>query len=180
MNKVTEQKWYKKCKDRIKRYEGFVPHPYFDQKGKRTVFYGRNIELNVMRGRAPSINAKELIFALEHLDDPLAIGEYILDDDLKAVYLDLVAFYGGSYERDAVYYDDFDKLPDNCKIALCDMAYNMGMGGLLGFENMLTAIDQKDWEMAYKECLDSNYGRDKDSKVRAMANAKLLLSCKGV
>jgi hypothetical protein len=56
----------------------------------------------------------------------------------------------------------------------------MGMGGLLGFENMLTAIDQKDWDMAYKECLDSNYGRDKDSKVRAMANAKLLLSCKEV
>jgi len=180
MINVTEQAWYIKCRVRIIGHESFRAKPYNDQKGYRTALYGRNIELKVMRVRPPSINAKELIFALEHLDDPRAIGEYILDDDMMSCYLELVSFYGGEYERPLGSVNDFDKLPDNCKIALCDMVYNMGIGRFLGFEKMLTAIDMKDWDEAYRECLDSIYGRDKDSKVRAMSNAKLLLSCREV
>jgi lysozyme len=175
--KASEMAWYRKCRNRIKESEGFRAKPYFDQKGYRTALYGRNIELKVMRVRPPSVNAEELIFALEHLDDPLAIGEKILDDDLGGEYLNLIAYFGGEYERPIMAEHDFDKLPDDCKIALCDMAYNMGFGGLMGFVNMLEAIDEKDWQTAYYECLDSEYARDSATKHRANKNAMLLLNC---
>jgi len=36
--------------------------------------------------------------------------------------------------------------------AVLDMAFNLGMGGLLRFPNMIAALTRKDWAAAAKEC----------------------------
>jgi lysozyme len=58
------------------------------------------------------------------------------------------------------------------KIVLLDMAYNLGVDGLLKFRKMLAAIDRRDYELAAKEMLDSRYARQ--VKGRAQRNALMM------
>lgn len=46
---------------------------------------------------------------------------------------------------------DFECFPEPVKRACADIAYNAGVGGLMGFKNMLAAIRRKDWKTAAKE-----------------------------
>ena len=67
---------------------------------------------------------------------------------------------------------NFEKLPNKVKLVLIDMHYNLGLSKLLGFEKMLDAIDQRDFEKAAEELLDSRYAQQ--VKRRALANSSLL------
>ena len=69
----------------------------------------------------------------------------------------------------------FDDLPEKAQLVLIDMCYNLGLSKLLNFENMLDAIDARDWEKASAELLDSRYAAQ--VKRRARINAAHLLSC---
>lgn len=60
-------------------------------------------------------------------------------------------------------------------LVIFDMAYQMGVNGLLKFEKMLAAIDEEDYETAADELLDSNYARQ--TPERANRNADLLRGC---
>tara|TARA_R110002126_G_scaffold69484_5_gene175388 strand:+ start:362 stop:790 length:429 start_codon:yes stop_codon:yes gene_type:complete len=58
------------------------------------------------------------------------------------------------------------------KIVLLDMAYNLGIGRLLKFKKMISALDRGDFEAAAKELLDSTYARQ--VKGRAQRNAHMM------
>ena len=73
---------------------------------------------------------------------------------------------------------DFDDLPIKAQLVLIDMTFNLGLGGLLKFENMLDAIECRDWEKASEELLDSRYAIQ--TKRRARLNGSFLLSCSEV
>ena len=64
---------------------------------------------------------------------------------------------------------------DAADLVMLDMAYQMGVGGLLKFEKMLAAIACEDYETAADELLDSNYARQTPN--RAKRNAYLLRGC---
>lgn len=57
---------------------------------------------------------------------------------------------------------------------IMDMAYNMGVAGVLTFKKMIRAIIAKDYNRAGKEILDSNYHTDVGK--RAELNAMLMMS----
>lgn len=63
-------------------------------------------------------------------------------------------------------------LDDVRKAVIVNMAYNMGIQGMLGFKKMIAAIQKQDWETAAKEMLDSDYGRE--LKTRATELSKQL------
>src|SRR5579864_3213408 len=46
---------------------------------------------------------------------------------------------------------NFDSYPDPVQDALFDMAFNLGIGGLLKFHNLLSACDSGDWNRAAQE-----------------------------
>lgn len=48
-----------------------------------------------------------------------------------------------------------------------DMAFNLGIGGLLGFKRMLAAAKRGDYVVAGAEILNSKYARDGDTRGRA-------------
>lgn len=50
-------------------------------------------------------------------------------------------------------------LSDARQEALCDMCFNLGIKRLQGFKKMLAALQQRQWEEAAKQCLDSRYAR---------------------
>lgn len=68
----------------------------------------------------------------------------------------------------------YNQLDEVRKAALIDMAFNMGIKNLLGFQNMLKAIQENNWDTASKECLNSSYGTK--LKSRAQKIAKMLLT----
>ena len=73
-------------------------------------------------------------------------GSVILDDDLMWFLPKLTQTF--SFFNDL----DFSR-----KSVLIDMAYNLGLQGLLEFKEMLEAIEQKDYEKAAKEMLQSRW-----------------------
>ena len=91
-------------------------------------------------------------------------GEYLLKNDIDQAYNEV---------RKMI--KDFDNLPIKAQLVLIDMTFNLGLGGLLKFENMLDAIECRDWEKASEELLDSRYAAE--TKRRARLNAAFLLSC---
>ena len=52
------------------------------------------------------------------------------------------------------------------------MAFNLGVGGLLQFKNMLYALKQGKFNLASQECLNSKYA--KETKIRAKRIANLI------
>jgi lysozyme len=50
-------------------------------------------------------------------------------------------------------------LNETRQIALMDLCFNLGIGGLLGFKRMLAALKSGDYESAADEVLDSRYAR---------------------
>lgn len=62
----------------------------------------------------------------------------------------------------------------NRQSALLNMAYQIGVEGIMEFKGMWLAIGVNDWTKASQEALDSSYGRK--FPARAERNAKLLLS----
>ena len=43
---------------------------------------------------------------------------------------------------------DFDNLPERAQIALFDMVFQLGLGGVQKFKKMLLAIGERDWNKA--------------------------------
>ena len=62
----------------------------------------------------------------------------------------------------------YRKLSYKRKMVLVDMAFNMGIEGLLGFKKMLTALKSRDFMEAGKELMRSKYAEQ--VKTRALQN----------
>jgi len=77
-----------------------------------------------------------------------AEADYLLANDLISVTTQL---------RNNL--DFFDDLPENVQHALINMAFNMGVLGLLRFRRMLMAMEAADYEAAATEALKSLWAR---------------------
>ena len=70
------------------------------------------------------------------------------------------------------------RIPEYCsvssvrKIVLLDMHYNLGIGRLLKFKKMIAALAKRDYQLAAKEMLDSQYARQ--VKGRAKRNSFMM------
>lgn len=53
---------------------------------------------------------------------------------------------------------------------LCDMAYNLGINGLLGFRKMLASMEDRRWGTAAREMLDSRWARQVGLRAEELAD----------
>lgn len=127
-------------------HEGFSAMPYKCTSGKWTIGYGRNIEANPIPG-------KDLTYLQGHGITKAEARELLLLD-LHSLRLEL--------ER----IDEFQQCGDARQAVLLDMAYCMGMRGLLSFEKMWDAIRHEKYNVAANEILDSKFA--KQTKTRAV------------
>jgi lysozyme len=116
--------------EQLRRHEGFRTHAYKCSEGKITIGYGRNID----EDGGPGISKAE--------------AEFLLAND--------VATYEASVKARIPLYADLDPVRQDI---LVNMAFNMGVDGLMKFRKMLKAIAQQDWEKAGREMLDSRWAR---------------------
>jgi len=66
----------------------------------------------------------------------------------------------------------YQGLNDDRRVAIQDMAYNLGFSGLMKFKRMISAIYQKNYRLAATEMLNSKYARDVPN--RANRNAEIM------
>lgn len=57
-------------------------------------------------------------------------------------------------------------LPEDVKEALYNMAYNMGVPRLLKFKKMFSALEDGDYDEAYKQALDSRWAEQVPSRAK--------------
>ena len=69
----------------------------------------------------------------------------------------------------------WETLPDNAKLGLANMAFNLGLTRLLKFKKMLAALKAHDFGLAALEALESKWARQVGS--RALRIADLYKSC---
>ena len=56
-------------------------------------------------------------------------------------------------------YPDFDELPEECKLIIAKMMFNMGRPRLSKFKGMKAGVDSRDWNKAADEMIDSAWYR---------------------
>ena len=65
----------------------------------------------------------------------------------------------------------FQELSENKKAVLVNMAFNLGVNGLLKFKNMLAAITEERWEDASAEMLNSRWADQVGNRAIELAEA---------
>jgi lysozyme len=86
------------------------------------------------------------------------------------------AFY--LLDDDIMYFSDklnhfmpfFHTMNENRQIALIDMAFNLGIQGILNFTNMILALESHDYERAAREMLDSKWADQVGERATTLAN----------
>lgn len=109
---------------------------------------------------------------LDHLGLPtFGIGHLVRDDDPEsgqpvgtAVSEDRV---NECFDKDVEIviddcrklYDDFDDLPGEAQLIIANMMFNMGRPRLSQFKGMKRGVDNRDWDTAADEMVDSRWYR---------------------
>lgn len=84
-------------------------------------------------------------------------ADYLLRNDLDAIQRDLKKKPWFVYQ------------PDGVQDALTNMAFNLGIEGMLEFKEMIDAIIRKDYALASREALDSPWAKETGQRARDIA-----------
>lgn len=86
----------------------------------------------------------------------LEVGVEIPDEQVKAWFNKDIETVLSDCE---LLYDDFDHLPEEAQLIIANMMFNLGYPRLKKFVKMKAAIDQRAWNEAANQVIDSNYYR---------------------
>ena len=138
-------------KDQILRDEGYVSHLYDDATGRAlskgsTIVGYPTIGVGFMldREKGGGLRREEI--------------EFILSNRLKLLEKDIG-------RRIEFYY----RLSTERRAVLINMAFQMGLDGLMGFKNTLAMISNGDYARAAEAMLDSKWARQTPVRARRMA-----------
>ena len=117
------------------KWEGYREKAYLDSLGFPTIGCG------ILITRNKSIMHKDIVMRV-----PRPVAELWVELELKALHKELCK---------RVNY--FSKLPIKKQMVLTDMAFNLGVNGLLKFKRMWAALKHKNYKFAAKEAKDSRW-----------------------
>lgn len=134
-------------------HEGLRLQPYFCSKKKLTIGVGRCIETN------PFTAEEEKVIGDWQHGITKCSAMYLLQNDIKKIYKGL--------KTKLKFFKDLD---EERQYALIDMAFNLGIDGLLQFKKMLKAIEKGEYKIASRECLNSKYAKDVGQRAQRIAS----------
>ena len=137
---------------RLMIHEGLRLQPYYCSKKKLTIGVGRCIETN------PFTAEEEKVIGDWRHGITKCSAIYLLQNDVKKIYKEL--------KSNLKFFKDLD---GERQYALIDMAFNLGVSGLMRFSKMLDAIKRENYYEASKECLDSKYAKDVGIRAKRIA-----------
>lgn len=121
----------------IMRHEGLRLRVYRDTKGIRTIGYGCNLE-------APE--AKKVCYQAGVSYIGLMVGTDKLTEEQAKNILTLQVF--GVIEDAMKLFPNFLEMPNNVKIVVCDMIFNLGAAGFREFVHLNAALNAGQWKVA--------------------------------
>jgi len=124
----------------LMRMEGYRRFPYHDHLGNLTIGYGRSLEATGGTG----IREGEAVIMLANDIDHLA----------------------SALRRNV---EHFPGYPPQVRRALTNMAFQMGVHGLLNFQSMLGLLAHGRWEAAAMEALDSSWADQTPERAATVA-----------
>lgn len=133
-------------------HEGIRLEPYRCPAGYLTIGVGRNLDTN------PITSEEEKVVGDWRHGITKNAAFYLLRNDIARV------------EKECKQYIGFwNNLDDERQYALLDMAFNLGIKGLLKFKKMLSAIALGNYKEAAEECLNSKYAKDVSKRAERIA-----------
>lgn len=130
--------------EQLQRDEGLRLFPYKDSVGAETIGYGHNLQANPL----PDVDGGiSILRALQ-----------ILDTDVERTSSELSHALPGTSDLDPVYFG-----------VLQNMAFNMGLAGLLGFTNFLAYLQTGQYASAASAMLDSKWARQVGARAARLA-----------
>ncbi len=146
----------KKSIDILKRHEGFRQKVYLCSAGKRTVGYGYNLDANPLK-----ILGTQIRFIETH-GVTKAYAENLLDNMLHNIQYDLMRKLPWLIELE---------INDNDRYAvLVNMAYNLGIDGLLKFKNTLEHVKNKRFVEASEQMLKSKWAKQVGNRAKELSD----------
>ena len=128
--------------DLLKRHEGFRSHVYHCTANKRTIGYGYNIDANPLGLRA---------YELERFK-----SKGISEKTAENLLIDQVRNLKRALDQAIPWWSTINQARRD---VLIDMAYNLGLNGLLAFKKTLARIAAHDYTQASYEMLCSNWAK---------------------
>jgi lysozyme len=125
---------------------------YICPAGYPTIGVGRNLETNPLTNEELKVCGDYMHGITKNA------AFYLLRNDIERVVKDCkkkISFW--------------EQLDDERKYALLDMCFQLGLGGLLKFKNMLKAMGVGNFKEAAAQCLDSQYAKQTPSRAKRIA-----------
>jgi len=127
-------------RETLKQDEGEVLHAYQDHLGYWTIGYGRLID----KRRGGGITQRE--------------AEFLLDSDISRVVDQLATR------------TDFLSHPEGVQHALINMAFQLGVNGLMSFRKMWGHLDLREYEAAADEALNSRWAQQTPERAKRVTD----------
>ena len=137
-----------RLKEEIKDDEGYKNEIYLDHLSLKTLGVG-----HLIKETDPEYDLE----VGTHIDDE-RVNE-LFEQDIN-VTID---------ECRKLYYD-FDKLPEEAQLIICNMMFNMGRPRLSRFHKMKRAVENRDWKEASNEMKDSKLYRQVTNRADRLCN----------
>lgn len=123
--------------EQLKEHEGFESNYYECSANKKTIGYGCNVEANPL----PPYLCRDFDLAPMTKDE----AEHLLIGHVMLVGEMLLGHF------------NYKKLSNARQAVLINMAFNIGVSGLLLFKKMFKALENNDFEQAANEMLNSKW-----------------------
>lgn len=141
-------------RDKLQRqlihHEGLELKPYLDTEGVRTIGVGRNMEANPIEDEI----GRRLDSRGITRDEAILLLNNDITKVVRQVKNNIPSYFNVSESRQHV---------------LLDMAFNLGISGLLKFRNMLSALERRDFRRASEEMLDSRWARQVGRRAQTLS-----------
>ena len=137
-----------RLKEEIKEDDGYKNEIYLDHLSLKTLGVG-----HLLKETDPEYDLE----VGTHIDDE-RVNE-LFEQDIN-VTID---------ECRKLYYD-FDKLPEEAQLIICNMMFNMGRPRLSRFHKMKRAVENRDWKEASNQMKDSKWYRQVTNRADRLCN----------
>lgn len=140
-----------KLKESLKIHEGFREYIYKCSEGHDTIGYG--FKCSDLSSDELALNGGKVAPMCEE------VANRILD--LKIAKLKEQVFRAVPW---------VESKPEAVQDVICEMAYQMGLWGMLGFKNTLKLIQDSEYKKASENMLKSKWAKQTPNRARALAN----------